>query len=119
MNITDSIQETWDTYGRAWANVSAAERERLLRQSVIEDCYFASPVMEAHGRQELASMIEAFQTQSPGASITTHTLIVHHHQLLAAWTIHSKEGVVILSGHSTAHYNAEGRLTHLTGFWTP
>ena len=118
MNTTDTIQETWDAYGRAWADVSAAEREHLLRQTVTEDCDFASPAAEAHGRQELASIIEAFQTQSPGASITTHTLIVHHHQLLAAWTIYSKEGAVILSGHSSARYDAEGRLTHLAGFWT-
>ena len=114
---TDTIQETWDAYGRAWADVSAAERESLLRQTVTEDCYFANPVVEGHSRQELTSTIEAFQTQSPGASITTHTLIVHHHQLLAAWTIYGKEGAVILSGHSTACYNEKGRLTHLAGFW--
>ena len=62
-------------------------------------------------------MIKAFQTQPPGASITTHTLIVHHHQSLAAWTIRSKEGAVVLNGHSTARCDEDGRLTHLAGFW--
>lgn len=114
---TNTIQETWDAYGRAWADVSAAERESLLRQTVTGDCEFASPVAEGHNRQELTSTIEAFQTQSPGATITTHTLIVHHQQLLAAWTIYSKEGTAILSGHSTASYNEQNRLTRLTGFW--
>ena len=115
---TDTIQQTWSTYERAWADVSAAERESLLRQSVTEDCHFATPVAEGHGRQELTGMLEAFQTQSPGAYVTTHTLTVHHRQSLAAWTIHSKEGVVILHGHTTARYGEEGCLTHLAGFWT-
>ena len=114
----DSIQELWHAYEQAWSDVPAAERERLLERSVTQDCYFANPVTEGSGRSALASTIKAFQMQSPGAYLTTHTLITHHQQLLAAWTIYSQEGVAMLSGHNTARYTDEGQMTHIAGFWT-
>lgn len=111
------IQQTWKTYQDAWADIPTAQRQSLLARSVAEDCTFTSPDSEGRGLATLAPHIEAFQQQYPGASFITHTLIAHHAQLLAEWTMYNKDGSEFLKGTSYARFNADGLLTHLAGFW--
>lgn len=40
---TDEVKNFGDFYERGWADVSAAERDDLLQQSLTEDCYFRQP----------------------------------------------------------------------------
>ena len=113
----DEIRQLWDTYEQAWSDVAPQAREQLLAESLADDCTFANPLAEGQGLEELRAGIEAFQQQSPGATIKTHTLLTHHDQLLAAWTIFDRQETEFLKGDSTARFNAAGRLTQLSGFW--
>ena len=108
---------TWKTYQDAWANVSDAERQRLLEESVADDCTFTSPVGQGKGRGQLTAHIEQFQQQFPGATFKTHTLLDQHAQALAEWIMYDKTGAEYLPGKSYARFHPDGRLVHLAGFW--
>ena len=41
-----------------------------------------------------------------------------HGQALAEWTQLNQDGSALVSGHSYARFNREGRIAHLAGFWS-
>jgi hypothetical protein len=107
----------WNTYQDAWADISLIERQALLARVVTDDCTFQSPSGEGQGREALLTHIDAFQTQFPGASFRTHTILSHHAQALAEWVMYDKEGSEFLPGRSYARFTDDGRISHLVGFW--
>jgi len=116
--MTDEIlTKTWACYQDAWAPITAAEREALLRKAVAEDLNFASLAGEGHGIAALIAHIEDFQKLFPGAYFRTHSLISHHNQFLAAWIQYNADGTEGVHGHSHVHYNQAGKLTTFAGFW--
>ena len=112
-----SARNLWDTYERAWADIGAEERQRLLASCLTESCTFANHLAEGRGRQELADVIEMFQRNTPGGRIETHDFLTHHHDLMASWSMIDKDGRTILSGHNAGRFDDEGLLTHIAGFW--
>jgi hypothetical protein len=112
-----AYESTWNGYQDAWADVSDAERQRLLLHFVDDECTFESPAGEGRGLAELTTHIEAFQAQYPGATFRTHTMIAHHGQALAEWMMHDKDGAAFLPGKSYARFGNDGRLIQLVGFW--
>ncbi len=113
----EHLQQLWKSYQDAWADVSSTERERLLRASVSEDVVFTSPNAEGRGFGKLIAHIEDFQQQFPGAYFRSNRLLEQHSQLFSEWTMFNREGSEFLTAHSYAHFNDEGRLKHLAGFW--
>lgn len=113
----NTLQNTWNAYQSAWADVSLAQREQLLTDSVVEDCQFNNPTAEGHGRNNLLTHIGVFQTQFPGAYFRSNKLLAHHGQFLSEWTMFNKDGSEFLTGHSVVRYNDEGKITHLAGYW--
>jgi hypothetical protein len=113
----DTLQEIWNSYQAAWANIAPEERERLLRQSVTDDVAFTTPTGEGQGFGTLVAHVAQFQTQFSGAYFKSNKLVSHHGQLLSEWTMFSKDGAEILTAHSYARFNEQGLLTHLAGFW--
>ena len=113
----ETLQQIWKTYQDAWADIAVDERERLLRQSVTDDVIFTAPPYEGQGLGNLVKHMEQFQEQVPGAHFKSNKLLTQHGQLLSEWTMYNKDGSELLTSHSYARFNEQGRLTHLAGFW--
>ena len=114
---TDTLQQTWKAYLDAYADLAADERERLLRQSVADDVVFTNPTGEGQGFGNLVEHIKQFQKKSPGAYFKGNKLLTHHGQLLSEWTMYSNDGSEIMTAHTYARINEQGRLTHVAGFF--
>jgi hypothetical protein len=114
----EKIQQLWESYQAAWADISPEQREELLHSSVIENIVFTSPNSDGQGIDLLAEHIAQFQVQYPGAYFQSNRLTNHHGQLLSEWTMFNRDGSEFLTGHSYAQFNNQGRLMHLAGFWT-
>ncbi len=113
----ETLQSIWKSYQDAWADISLAERERLLRQSLTEDITFTDPGTQGQGFHNIMEHIGNFQQQFPGAYFKNNKLLSQHGQLLSEWTMFNKDGSEFLTAHSYAHFNEAGLLTHLAGFW--
>ena len=112
-----TVQQLWNAYQDAWADIALADRERLLRQSVTDDVVFTNPLTEGQGLSNLIQHIGQFQEQFPGAYFKSNKLLLQHGQLLAEWTMYNKDGSEFLTAHSYARFNEQGSFTHLAGFW--
>ena len=114
----DTLQQLWKSYLEAYADIPAAERERLLGQSVADDIVFSNPTGdEGRGFGSLVEHVSQFQKKNPGGYFTSNKLFAHHHQLLSEWTLHKKDGSELVTGHTYARLNEQGRLTDLAGFF--
>lgn len=114
----DSKLATWHTYQAAWApQLSTAERQELLTSSVAEDGVYTDPNSECVGQATLLAHIEAFRQQLPDAPFRNRTFRSHHAQSLAEWTLYDAHGAELQPGASYARFGADGRLTHIAGFF--
>jgi hypothetical protein len=116
--MTDSNpRDLFTVYQDAWADIAHADRERLIRSSVAEEAIFTSPNIEGQGIENLLNHIEDFQGKFPGAYFRANSVLEQHGQLLAEWTMFSKDGTEFLTAHSYARFDGTGRFTRLAGFW--
>lgn len=113
----EKLEQLWNSYQGAWADISSDERERLLRASVTEDVVFTSPNVNGKKIDDLVTHLEDFQRQFPGAYFRSSSLIQQNNQLFAAWTMFNQDGSEFLTGHSYAQLSDGGLLKHLAGFW--
>jgi len=111
---------TWTTYQSAWSSdISARERQDILTRTVAEDCIAADPTDQCHGHAELIAKIGRSNQRFPGASFRNDTFTEHHAQALIHWTMLDGAGKAFVQGASYVRFGADGRLTHLTGFFDP
>jgi hypothetical protein len=113
----DAVEQVWKSYLEAYGNVSAEERQRLLRQSVSEDIVSANPGEEFDGFEGLDAHIQQFQQRLPGAYFTLNKLLFHHGQVLAEWTLFNSDGSALRTAHTYGRFDDRERLSHLTGFF--
>ncbi|MBB5343888.1 nuclear transport factor 2 family protein [Tunturibacter empetritectus] len=114
----DSLKQLMNSYQTAYApDIAPMEQERLIRQSVSDDVVFSTPMAEGQGLANLLKHVAQFQKKNPGRYFKSNELLAHHGQLLSEWTMYNKDGSEFSSGHTHAHFNEEGRLTHLAGFF--
>ena len=110
-------QTTWSTYQQAWSDVPPATRRELLARSVSEGGVYTDPLAVCQGHDALQAYIEAFRQSMPGASFKNHRFTAHHDQSHAEWSLYDAQGQEVQPGHSYARFGADGRLTHVTGFF--
>ncbi len=111
---------TFEIYQSAWRlGVSPDERQRLLRLSVAEDCVYQDPGIECHGYAELTAKIEDANKKGPGASFRNDSFFEHHDKGIVNWTMFDDAGDEYGRGASFLQFGADGRLTHMTGFYDP
>jgi hypothetical protein len=109
---------TWNRYQDAWSNITAEERERLLRSSLAEDCFYGDPVgNEGKGIAALTVHIEKFQQDFPGHIFVTHKFQEHHGYAIAEWNMYDAAGNAVLAGKSVTRFSNDGLLMILLGFW--
>jgi len=113
-----AYRSTFETYQSAWSlHISPAERQRRLDMSVAEDCFYTDPGSACHGYAELIAKIEDSNQRFPGASFRIDRFLDHHAQALFSWTMFDGQGNEFVTGASYVRFGADGRLTHLTGFF--
>src|ERR1700759_3854858 len=70
----DSVQEIWNAYLDAYADVSKEERKRLLAESVSDDVLSTNPGDETQGFENLVAHVEQFQHRLPGSYFKINSL---------------------------------------------
>ena len=119
-NAPSAHLSTFETYQSAWTlGVSAVERQRLLGLSVAEDCVYQDPGTECHGHAELIAKIEDANQKGPGARFRNDSFFEHHDKGIVNWTMFDGVGDEYGRGTSYVQFGADGRLTHMTGFYDP
>ncbi len=117
--MTDNdLQSIFTNYLDAFAAISQAEQERLLRSSLAEDVVFTNPGVQGRELRNLLTHIEGFQRRFPGHRFRMNWLRQQHGQVLIEWTQLNQDGSELVTGHSYARLNEEGRIAHLAGFWS-
>ncbi len=109
----------FENYLGAFAEKSAGKREEMLRSSVAEDVAFSNPGVDGRGLSNLLAHIVRFQAGFPGSHFRINWLIQQHGQVLAEWSQINPDGSELVTAHSYARLNEEGRICHFAGFWTP
>ncbi len=113
------MRSTWDVYAKAWSNISAEERQRLLNESVSKACVYTDPRALCHGHAELTAHIQSFQKMVPGGGFETEAFTMHHNHALAHWRTVDASGAALPSGVDALVYDDEGLLVQITGFPVP
>ena len=113
----DAVEQVWNSYLKAYGNVSSEERRRLLTQSVSDDVVSTNPGDEAHGFESLVAHVEQFQQRLPGAYFTINSLRFHHAQVLTEWTLFKADGTALTTAHTYGVFDDQGRLKKLIGFF--
>jgi hypothetical protein len=114
----DDLRSIFNNYLDAFAATSLAEQERLLLSSLAEDVLYTNPGVEGSGLRNLLTHIEGFQRRFPGGRFRMNWLRQQHGQVLMEWTQLNQDGSELVTGHSYARLNEEGRIAHLAGFWS-
>jgi hypothetical protein len=110
-------QTTWETYANAWKVASAQEKIQALKQSAALACVYLDPLTIAKGHDELVAYMLAFHQQVPGGHFVTTYFLAHHDVSIAKWNMVNGDGAVIGDGVSYGHYNEQGSLVAMTGFF--
>ena len=115
----DELRTLFGNYLDAFATTSPAEQERLLRSSVADDVVYTNPGVNGSGLRNLLAHIGGFQRRFPGGRFRTNWLRQQHGQVLSEWTQLDQDGSELITAHSYARLNEDGRIAHLAGFWSP
>jgi hypothetical protein len=107
-----------ETYLAAFATVSPAEQEHLLRASVVDQIVYSNPGASGRGLSSLLAHIGGFQRKFGGGSFRLNWLRYQHGQGLAEWTQLDQQGTELLTAHSYVRINEAGQITHWAGFWS-
>ena len=113
------ITDTFETYFAAFGEISRVRREELLRSSAAEDISFSNPGVSGEGLETLLAHIAKFQERFPGGYFRINWVRQQHGQLLGEWTQMTKDGCEIVTAHSYAQLNENGRIGRFAGFWEP
>jgi len=116
--MTDNeLRTIFESYLDAFAASSPAEQERLLRASLADDVTYTNPGVDGRGLRNLLGHIAGFQTRFPGGRFRINWIRQQHGQVLSEWTQLNQDGSELVTAHSYARLNGEGRIAHLAGFW--
>lgn len=116
--ITERHRDVWETYTATWQEPSRAKRLASYRNSLAEDCVYTDPNIRAVGHAEIADYMDGFQQQLPGGGFATRHLSGHHDTVLVEWDMVDSSGAAISPGTSIGTFDAAGRLTSMTGFFS-
>jgi SnoaL-like protein len=106
-----------DTYIAMWNEGDAAERRKLVAQTVSDDASYVDPLMSGEGVAGIDAMIAGAQQQYPGHRFTlVGTPDEHHDRVRFSWSLAPDGGDAIAIGHDFATLGDDGRMRSITGF---
>jgi hypothetical protein len=117
MMTLEEAKQVWATYSKVWTDISSAEREALMRETLAENVIYTAPGSTGHGIAGFKVVLENFQVQFPGAYFQAGHIIEHHDQSLNEWTMFDRGGAVLMAGRTYARFNEQGMIEHLAGFF--
>ena len=116
---TSTHQATWETYTQSWSETDVERQQHLFEQSLSPDCVYTDPMLQTTGYAQLAGYMAGLQKNLPGARFVTTQFVSHHDHSLAHWNMVDGKGNTIAPGISMGHYDTDGRLKQMTGFYEP
>ncbi len=89
----------------------------MLRSSVADNVAFSNPGVDGHGLDSLLTHITRFQEHFPGGCFRINWLRQQHGQVLAEWSQLNGDGSELITAHSYARLDENGRIAQFAGFW--
>ena len=114
--MSDTHLKSYERYLSAWSNVSSTERERLLRESVIEDVIFENPMQTRHGIPDVIAHLEGFQARFPDGSFRTNNMLGWGSNAMAEWQLVEGNGTPGFSGSDILKFNDNGLIVTILLF---
>ncbi|AKT41729.1 nuclear transport factor 2 family protein [Chondromyces crocatus] len=105
-------------YQDAWTEAEPTARAALLETSWADDGYFVDPRNETTGRDALDQMIAGFLESGAGEIRPGSGTNEQHGVLHFAWNMFEGDKPV-LHGVDVGFFAADGRISHILGFWGP
>lgn len=112
-------REAWETYTQSWKTPLAADKRALLEQAVVSECVYTDPLSQRTGWDDLIAYMLEFHAQTPGGYFHTVEFLTHNQRSIARWEMRDGSERVLGHGMSYAEYDVEGKLTAMTGFFSP
>lgn len=113
--MTNTLKDTWEIYVESW-KVAAEDKRELFKQCLATDCQYNDPQTLIHGWDNLLTYMQEFHQQIPGGYFVTTYYLTHSNKSIARWEMRAGENL-LGNGISYAEYNADGKLTSMTGFF--
>lgn len=111
------FETIWETYTSAWKAETAAQKHEIFKHCLAPEAVYTDPLALTKGWGELTEYMLEFHQQIAGGHFVTNYFLAHHDKSIAKWDMLTGDGTKVGEGISYGHYNAEGKLTAMTGFY--
>ncbi|WP_424833878.1 nuclear transport factor 2 family protein [Ruegeria sp.] len=111
------MTKTIADYGAAWQEANDDQRLALLSQCFAEDGRYVDPTANVPGRSQLSVHIGEVLKSSGGRVELTSSPTHHHNVVHFTWHMVGKDGAVVVAGHDFVQLDADGKISHLAGFF--
>ena len=112
------LDTLWNRYAATWS-LPADDRPGELAACLTDDVTYCDPQGPVSGRAALSSYLGQFQEAFPGTRFRIESVLHHHGQALASWTLRGAGDELHQRGTSFAVVAEDGRLSAITGFFEP
>jgi hypothetical protein len=114
------VDRTLLDYFAAWNERDAAERGRLLEQSVSDDAELIDPTGRWHGLDGPSERIANYHVAAPGTAVVPASGVDAHNGIERyAWRIVDPDGKDLMEGLDIAERDTDGRLQRIVMFHGP
>ena len=109
-------RRVFEDYLVAWSAISAADRRRVLEETVSDGIAYFDAMARLGGRDALGAHLASFQQRRPGYSFSLARYLRHNDAALANWLMRDGSGQVVVSGYDSIRLDEAGRIAGITGF---
>lgn len=115
-----TLEDTIDLYCTAWTDQSDQKRLEILNQCVTTDINYVDPMADVTGISNLSKHINNVIVEQPGAFVVRLSKVDSHHNLARfSWHMMLANGSALPTGLDVVHFNDEGKLDKILGFFGP
>jgi hypothetical protein len=115
--MTD-IAELIERYLQIWNETDALRRRALIARTWTEDASYLDPVLCGQGHEGIDAMVQAVHQRYPGLRFARSGEIdSHNDRVRFGWSFALPGGPAVARGLDVAIVAADGRLSHVTGFF--
>ncbi len=115
--MNEERRAVWERYVAAWKADTASEQRALVATCLDVHCKYTDPLVQVQGWDALLAYMKTFHEQVPGGHFITEWFLAHHGRSIAKWKMLNGAGAQLGEGVSYGEYDAQNRLTTMTGFF--